>query len=210
MGLTRRDFFKRTGCALGATALLAGIEQLSLIDALAQTPQAVTDYRALVCIFLSGGNDCNNTIVPYTDYNATGGYNSVRSASGLAIPQSSLLKISPPNTGGLEFGLHPNLSPEQASASNPPGLLPIWQAGKLAVLCNVGTLVQPLTRALYQSTPSARPYQLFSHSDQVTQQQTSVSNTPGQTGWGGRISDVLSNVNGAAPLPMVISTAGTA
>ncbi|HYX40676.1 MAG TPA: DUF1501 domain-containing protein [Pyrinomonadaceae bacterium] len=210
MGLTRRDFFKRTGCALGATALLAGIEQLSLIDALAQTPQAVTDYRALVCIFLSGGNDCNNTIVPYTDYNATGGYNSVRSASGLAIPQSSLLKISPPNTGGLEFGFHPNLSPEQASSSNPPGLLPIWQAGKLAILCNVGTLVQPLTRALYQSTPSARPYQLFSHSDQVTQQQTSVSNTPGQTGWGGRISDVLSNVNGAAPLPMIISTAGTA
>ena len=88
MGLTRRDFFKQTGCALGATAMLAGLEQLSLIDALAQSPQSVTDYKALVCIFLSGGNDCNNTIIPFTDYNATGGYNSVRSGSGLAIPQS--------------------------------------------------------------------------------------------------------------------------
>jgi uncharacterized protein (DUF1501 family) len=210
MGLTRRDFFKQTGCALGATAMLAGLEQLSLMDVLAQSPQSVADYKALVCIFLSGGNDCNNTIIPYTDYNATGGYNAVRNGSGLAIPQSALLKISPPNTGGLEFGLHPNLSPEVANAGSTAGLLPVWQAGKLAVLCNVGTLIQPLTRTQYQSTPSLRPYQLFSHSDQVTQQQTSISNTPAQTGWGGRISDVLANVNGAAPLPMVISTAGTA
>src|SRR5205823_5158919 len=87
---------------------------------------------------------------------------------------------------------------------------PVWQAGKVAILCNTGTLIQPLTRAQYQSSPSLRPYQLFSHSDQVTQQQTSISNTPAQTGWGGRISDVFSSVNGAAPLPMVVSTAGTA
>src|ERR1041384_5948357 len=210
MGLTRRDFFKQTGCALGATAMLAGLEQLSLMDVLAQSPQSVADYKALVCIFLSGGNDCNNTIIPYTDYNATGGYNAVRNGSGLAIPQSALLQIAPSNLGGVKFGLHPNLSPEVANAGSTAGLLPVWQAGKLAVLCNVGTLIQPLTRTQYQSTPSLRPYQLFSHSDQVTQQQTSISNTPAQTGWGGRISDVLANVNGAAPLPMVISTAGTA
>ncbi len=210
MGLTRRDFFKRTGCALGATALLSGLEQFSLIDAFAQTPDAVSDYKALVCIFMSGGNDGNNTVIPYDDYNVTGGYGAVRTASGLAIPQSALLQIAPNNLGGIKYGLHPNLSPEQAGATGTaPGLLPLWQANRLAILCNVGTLIQPLTRTIYQSTPSARPYQLFSHSDQVTQQQSSVSNTPAQLGWGGRVSDVLANINGAAPLPMVVSTAGT-
>jgi uncharacterized protein (DUF1501 family) len=210
MSLTRRDFFRRTGCALGATALLSGLEQLSIIDALAQTPQSVSDYKALVCIFLSGGCDGNNVVIPYDGYNDAGGYNAVRSASGLAVPQSALLQIAPSNLGGVKFGLHPNLSPEVANTGVAAGLLPVWQAGKLAILCNVGTLVQPLTRTQYQSTPSARPYQLFSHSDQVTQQQTSISSTPAQTGWGGRISDVMTNVNGSAPLPMIISTAGTA
>jgi uncharacterized protein (DUF1501 family) len=210
MGLTRRDFFKSTGCALGATALLSGLEQFSLIDAFAQTPQSVSGYKALVCIFMSGGSDGNNVVIPYDDYNVAGGYNAVRNGSGLAIPQSALLQIAPNNLGGIKFGLHPNMSPEVANAGTPAGLLPVWQAGKLAVMCNVGTLVQPLTRTQYQTSPSARPYQLFSHSDQVTQQQTSISNTPGQTGWGGRISDNLLGVNGSAPLPMVISTGGTA
>jgi uncharacterized protein (DUF1501 family) len=119
------------------------------------------------------------------------------------------LQITPFNLG-VKYGLHPNLSPEVANPGSAQGLLPIWQAGKLAVLCNVGTLIQPLTKTQYQSSPSLRPYQLFSHSDQVTQQQTSISSTPAQTGWGGRISDVLANVNGSAPLPMIISTGGTA
>lgn len=217
MGLTRRDFFKRTGCALGATALLSGLEQFSLIDAFAQAPEAVTDYKALVCIFLSGGNDGNNTIISLDQYDGpagstTQGYSNVRAGSSLAIPRTALLPINP--LSGGQYGLHPNLSPEVANATTsgnptPPGLLPIWQAGRLAVLCNVGTLIQPLTRTMYQSTPSARPYQLFSHSDQVTQQQTSISTTPTQLGWGGRVSDVLANINAAAPLPMVVSVAGT-
>ena len=215
MGLTRRDFFRRTGCGLGATALLSGLEQFRLIDAFAQTPAAASDYKALVCIFMSGGNDGVNMVVPYDDYNAPGGYAAVRGGSGLAIPQSALLQIAPNNLGGVKFGLHPNLSPEVANPTTngsptAPGLLPVWQAGKLAVLCNVGTLTQPLTRTQYQTSPSARPYQLFSHSDQVTQQQSSVSTAPAQDGWGGRVADVLTNLNGAAPLPMVVSTAGTA
>lgn len=213
MARTRRDFLKQSGCALGAAALLSSVEQFSLLNAYAQQASlAATDYKALVCIFLSGGNDGNNTIIPFDGYSA---YSSVRLNSGLAIPQSALLQISPLNAGGLKYGLHPNLSPEVANpttngAPTAPGLLPIWNAGKLAILCNVGTLVQPLTRTIYQTTPSARPYQLFSHSDQVTQQQSSVSTAPEQTGWGGRTADVLSSVNGSSPaLPMAISTAGT-
>src|SRR5437016_3321455 len=127
MGLTRRDFFKQTGCALGATAMIAGLEQLSLIDALAQSPQSVTDYKALVCIFLSGGNDCNNSVVSLDQYDGptgstTTGYANVRNSSGLAIPRSALLQINP--SSGGQYGLHPNLSPEVANTGNAAGLLP--------------------------------------------------------------------------------------
>lgn len=191
---------------MGAAALLSGIEQFGLVNALAQ---GTTDYKALVCVFLSGGNDGNNMIVPYDDYNSPGGYNAVRGASQLAVPQASLLQISPISQAGRRFGFHPNLSPEQATPAAMQGLLPLWQQQKLAVVCNVGTLVQPVSKQQYQSNPGTRPYQLFSHSDQVNQQQTCVSNAPAQLGWGGRTSDTLNGINGAAPLPMVISIAGS-
>jgi uncharacterized protein (DUF1501 family) len=84
----------------------------------------------------------------------------------------------------------------------------IWNAGKLAVLCNVGSLVRPITRAQYIAN-IGRPYQLFSHSDQVNQQMTSIANTVGQTGWGGRIADKTNALNGNVALPMNISLAGT-
>jgi uncharacterized protein (DUF1501 family) len=86
-----------------------------------------------------------------------------------------------------------------------------WSQNKLAVLCNYGSLLQPTTKAQYQSNVGGafRPYQLFSHSDQVAQQMTSISNQVGQTGWGGRISDLTGGLNGAVPLPMNISVAGT-
>ena len=164
-----------------------------MISALAQT--GATDYRALVCVFLNGGNDGNNMIVPYDDYAA---YNAVRSAAGLAVSQASLLQVTAPSHQSRRFGFHPNMTELQT----------LYTQGRLAVLCNTGTLVQPLTRAIYQSTPSARPYQLFSHSDQVNQQQSCVSNGPAQTGWAGRAADAMIALNGAAPLPMIISISG--
>lgn len=205
MAQSRRTFLKRTGCALTGAAIVSSLEQLNLISAMAQQPTAASDYKALVCIFMSGGNDCNNTIVPLdAEYNT---YASVRSASGLALSQQVLLPVSP--ISGRQFGLHPNLSPEVANPATAfKGLLDLWNQQKLAVLCNVGTLVQPLTRAQYQSGVG-RPYQLFSHSDQVAQQQASISNNPSQTGWGGRIADVTSSLNGSVPLPMNVSVSGT-
>lgn len=188
----------RTACGLaGSAALAASIEKLSLIRALAHSAADASDYKALVCVFLEGGNDGANTIVPYDDYNAPGGYAAVRGASGLAISKADLLQVSPPSGHGLKFGLHPSLVELQSLFNNQ----------RLAVLCNTGTLVQPVTRALFQSGVG-HPYQLFSHSDQVNQQQTVVSTEPGQTGWGGRISDAMTGANGAAPFPMAISTAG--
>jgi uncharacterized protein (DUF1501 family) len=117
----------------------------------------------------------------------------------LAISQASLNQISPISTGGRKFGLHPGMTEMKT----------LFDQQKLAILCNVGTLTQPLTKTVYQSSPSKRPYQLFSHSDQVTQQQSSISDTPGDSGWGGRASDAMQGINGNAPLPMIVSLAGT-
>ena len=211
MKRSRRDFLRDTGCGLTSAAVVASLAQLNIINAFAQQQQVAvaTDYRALVCIFLFGGTDANNMIVPFDQYNATGGYNDTRGASGLAVPQSALLKIMPSNTGGIAFGLHPNLSPEANNPGQANGLLGVWNAGKLAVLCNYGSLVQPIMRAQYQANVG-RPYQLFSHSDQQTQQQTVVANSVGQTGWGGRVSDKTGGLNpNGAPLPMVVSVAGS-
>lgn len=175
MKLTRREFMLQAsacmGYALGAAAFATGIQRFGLINAFAQG----SDYRALVCIFLAGGNDGNNMVVP----TSTDGYNlysTARAASGLAIAQGSLLTVKPPSIG-TEFGLHPSLAELHA----------LWGSAspKVAVVCNVGPLLQPLNRQDYLNG-SPRPYQLFSHSDQVAQWQTAISDRVGSTGWGGR------------------------
>lgn len=201
MASSRRDFIRQSGCALGAAALLSGLDRFRFVNALAQSSTAaLTGYRALVCIFLSGGNDGNNTVIPIDDYNS---YSNARSGPGLALAQSALQPLNQlptPQPNGTHFGFHPSM----------PEMKDLFNQNRLAVLCNVGTLVQPLTRAQYQSGASGnpKPYQLFSHSDQTAQQQSSVSLTPAQTGWGGRTADQLSGANAGAALPMVVSIAG--
>jgi uncharacterized protein (DUF1501 family) len=198
MEQSRRDFLFRTSCAaLGAAAFSAGVEQFGLLSALAEE-QAPTDYRALVCIFMSGGNDGNNCVVPL-DATGYGQYTAVRGSAGLAIPQGTLLSVTPPSIG-LPFGLHPNLT----------GLHQIWNQGKMAVVCNVGPLVEPTTRTTFRNGTAKRPYQLFSHSDQVTQWQTSRPDTRSQTGWGGRLSDRIVSLNGGSVFPVVTSISGAA
>ncbi|HSV32569.1 MAG TPA: DUF1501 domain-containing protein [Pyrinomonadaceae bacterium] len=214
MKRSRRNFLRDSACGLTAAAMVSSFEQLNLVNAMVnQQPEVASDYRALVCIFLFGGSDCNNVVIPYTDYNnptggTTNGYSNVRGTSQLAIPQADLLQITPANSAGVVYGLHPNLSPEAFNAGQPNGLLGVWNTGKLAILCNVGSLVQPITRAQYASG-IGHPYQLFSHSDQQTQQQTSFASSAGQTGWGGRVADKTGSLNGNVVLPMNISVAGT-
>lgn len=192
---------------------MSGFSRFSQISALAadsQAAAAATDYKALVCIFLFGGIDMNNVVIPYDNY---ADYVKVRPTTGIGIPQANLLQIQPPSQSGLKYGFNPNLSPEVANSANTPGLLPLWQQGKLAVLCNVGTLVQPITRSqfLAGSVVGARPDNLFSHSDQQNQWQSSISSsTKAQqiTGWGGRIADATIGLNGTATFPMIVSTGG--
>ncbi len=212
MKRTRREFLRDSACGLTAAAVVSSLDRLSAVNAMVQQqPAAASDYKALVCVFLNGGSDNNNMVVPYTGYSDANGYDATRTASGLAIPKSALLQISPPNQAGNVFGLHPNLSPEVANAGQLPGLMGPWNQGKLAILCNYGSLLQPTTKAQYQSNVGGafRPYQLFSHSDQVNQQMTSICKTTGQTGWGGRVADNTGSLNGVTVLPMAISVTGT-
>jgi len=193
MSQSRREFLRRSGCALGAATLVSGIENFGMVNALAQ---GTTDYRALVCIFLAGGNDGNNVVVPLSS-SGYSSYSSVRGASGLAIAQASLLSITPPSIGD-PFGLHPNL----------PELQTLWSQQKLAVVSNVGPLVYPITRQQYQSSAVARPYQLFSHSDQIAQWQTGRSDAVSPTGWGGRAADTFGPY--ASGFPMITALSGGA
>jgi uncharacterized protein (DUF1501 family) len=198
---SRRDFLRRSGCtAAGVAAIATGLDRLSLVNVMA----APTDYRALVCVFMSGGNDCNNMVIPLDAGYAA--YSAVRAPAGLAIAEAALqgAAILPPALG-VRFALHPSLGPAVAGA---PSILGLFNAGKAAVVANVGPLVEPLTRAQYQGS-GRKPYQLFSHSDQVTQWQTGYSSTRGQTGWGGRIADEVVSLNLGNGFPLVTSIAGT-
>jgi uncharacterized protein (DUF1501 family) len=192
MNFSRRHFLRMAGYGVGGSVLTSFIHKFSLGTALAQ---GGGDYRALVCIFLAGGNDGNNTVIPYDDYAS---YAAVRpSTVAFSVPQANLLQITPPSLGAT-FGLHPTL----------PDLQALFQQGKLAILSNVGPLLQPLTRAQYMNPANPRPIQLFSHSNQVSQWQTSRSDGSSATGWGGRVADLL-EPSPPPVFPMITSIAGT-
>ena len=191
MATSRRDFLRTSACALGGMALASSLESFGIVHAL--TPQVATDYKAMVCVFLNGGNDGNNMFVSLDQYT---NYSNARNAAGLAIPQASLLPVSP--VSGGSYGFHPNM-PEMQS---------LFNSGKLAVLCNSGPLVEPLTRTTYQNGTGKKPLQLFSHSDQVGLFQTAIANSVSQTGWGGRVADKTLGLNGGATFPNNVSIAG--
>lgn len=155
----------------------------------------VNDYKALVCIFLYGGNDGNNLLVPRSgaDYSS---YASARNL--LALPQSSLLPITPVNGDGRDYGLHPACTQLQT----------LFSQGRLAILSNVGPLLAPLTRSQFLAGSAAIPPQLFSHNDQAIHWQTSIPDVAPRTGWGGRCADLLASVNQGSQISMSISLAG--
>jgi uncharacterized protein (DUF1501 family) len=185
-------------------ALATQLDHFGLVSALTKDKGQGDggDYKALICLFLSGGNDGLNVVVPnhasgsISNYAA---YSGVRAASSLAIPQANLLPITVPRMGGLTYGLHPNMVEMQT----------LWNQQKLAIVCNAGTLVMPMTRTTYQNNTVQKPYQLFSHSDQVQQAQASNSAIPVSAGWGGRTSDLTTGLNPGAPIPMITSVAGS-
>jgi uncharacterized protein (DUF1501 family) len=205
--LTRRDFVRRAACAaVGTVALHATLRDLRLMNtAVAQSNIPTGDYKALICIFLAGGNDSNNLVIP-TIQSEWNNYAAIRTPV-LALPLSggpyNVLPINPLVGDGHNYGLHP-ACPELAAMFNGTD---INNTGKLAILFNTGTLVYPLTRAQYQAGKQ-NPPQLFSHADQVTQWQTSIPDQPPLTGWGGRVADLLASVQPNAKISMSVTLNG--
>ncbi len=217
----RREFLKKSGCALSMMALATQARHFGMMSAMAQTIEEEpssdssappSDYRALVCIMLAGGNDGNNLIIPnHSDANISNYavYASSRAAQGLAIPQNQLLPISVPRLSNLTYGLHPNLGAVPGQGIN-KGIHELWGQGKLAVVANTGNMIRPMTQAQYLQMPAWRPLQLFSHPDQMSQQQTSRSDLPVLIGWGGKIADLTNTTNNpGGQIPMTTSIAGT-
>jgi uncharacterized protein (DUF1501 family) len=193
--LSRRRFIGRACAAVGATGMLSALAQLRMIGALA-ADSLPTDYKALVCLFLYGGNDSNNLLVPTdnTNYNIYAANRTV-----LALAQNTLLPISPKKySDGRTWGLHPSA----------PELQALFGQGKLALLANTGTLVQPVTLAQYNAGTVALPPQLFSHANQQVQWQSSVPDQPFTTGWGGRLADIVNALNTNPKISMSVSVAG--
>ncbi len=158
------------------------------------------EYRALVCVFMFGGNDSWNMLVPRTtaEYNA---YNASRSGdqpTGLAVPLASLLPIDPINSTGAPFGFHPSM----------PGVRDLFQTGKAAVVTNLGPLLAPTTKAQYAAGSANLPPQLFSHNDQQDQWHSLRGKNVSKTGWAGRVADLVNSQVPNQQLSISLSLAG--
>ncbi len=191
--ITRRDLLRMGAQSLGFLAAGGCLGRFSRLYAAASE---INDYRALVCIFLLGGNDGNNLIVPIkTDKQSYDDYIRVRGTVA-GLPQNLLHGIATAN-GKETYGLHPRLE----------RLGELYSQGKLAVVTNVGTLVRPISKAEYQRGAPV-PLNLFSHSDQ--QQQWQMASKPGSphNGWAGRAADVVSIRSAPPKFPVGVSTAG--
>jgi uncharacterized protein (DUF1501 family) len=190
MSFNRRTFIKSASLAAAGSA--AGLRPFGALNALAQS---ATDYKALVCIYLFGGNDGNNTLVQF-DTKGYANYSSIRGP--LAIPQSKLLQLSAAPT----FAVHPNL----------PDIQTLFDNKAAAFVANVGTLIEPTNRSQYlasQFNGNGLPSNLFSHPDQRLEWENAAPSMATPTGWAGRIADTLNvtyNANGN--FPMVTSVAG--
>jgi uncharacterized protein (DUF1501 family) len=201
-----------SGGALTMTALATQMSHFGLVSAMAQDKgtkdSAVPgDYRALVCIFLLGGNDGNNTVIPlHSDANLSNYelYSALRSPQGLAFAQNVPLPFSVPRMSNLTYGFHPAFG---VGANN--GLYELWGQNKMAIVTNVGTLVRPTTKAQMYDEAHPKPYNMYSHSDQAAQQQSGRSDVQIFTGWGGRLSDQRTSAdNPNSLIPMITSIAG--
>ena len=186
-----RRKFLGGAAAFGAASLLT---RLSMSEAMAQS---VPSYKALVCVFLYGGNDGNNLVVPLTTagYAAYAGVRGAQSAGGIALDQASLLPLGEAS-GAANYGLHPLMT----------GMQSLWSQKRAALLFNVGTLTQPMTVDEFKNRPALRPHNLFSHSDQQYAQQSATTDGLVADGWGGRIADRLGSAAGVVPVG--ISLAG--
>ena len=190
--VSRRDFLKHSAlCSLGGSSLFSLMSQLNMAHAQIGDPD---DYRALVCVFLYGGNDAFNMLVPFTqsDYDA---YADTR--RNLAVPRDQLIPLSPLNPMPADYGLHPELGDIES----------LFASGKLSFIGNIGALVEPTTQDDYVNNRVELPPQLFSHNDQQNFVMSLQATKP-QQGWASRIADIMMDANSNDLLSMNISLSG--
>ncbi len=192
MPITRRSFLSSAAMLAAGNAM--GLRPFGALNALAATGKSTSGYRALVCVFLYGGNDANNMLVQ----NESAGYSNYASLRGnLALAQKTLLPLG---TDG-KFALNPNM----------PELQSLYNNKNAALVANVGTLLTPTTRAQYLAASVETPVNLFSHSDQQLEWQNQADSAATGSGWAGRIADQLTTqMNPGAIVPMIASLDGDA
>jgi uncharacterized protein (DUF1501 family) len=211
---SRREFLRRVACLACSGGAAALLPQMRMIGtALASTTASLPGYRALVCVYLSGGNDSWNLLVPF-DASRYGVYVSARSGIydpttnpgglGLSLPtgaQVAAQKIvdgNDPSSATNQYFLHPSV----------PELTTLFNQGHLAFVVNVGTLVRPITMADYKASSANYPQQLFSHADQTSQWHQGYAVENATLGWGGQCGDLVKSSNANAELSPCISIAG--
>ena len=197
----RRDFLKTAGCAaLGSATFFSALFDLGMAnEAAARAVKAYStttgDYKALVCILLAGGNDSFNMLVPYGG-SAYDEYKTTR--SNIALKSEDILPLTPLAGSQIPLAVHPSM----------PEVQQLFDAGRLAFVANVGTLVEPTTKQQFNSGGVRVPLGLFSHADQIQQWQTSVPQSRSANGWGGRMADILQSMNSNQNISMNISLSG--
>jgi uncharacterized protein (DUF1501 family) len=202
--ISRRKFLGQASCAsLGSVAFLNSVLNLGMINTLAARPHITSnaaDYKAIVCILLSGGADSYNMLIPtdatnYTEYAAT--------RSTLAIPNVGSLNGALPlnfTNAGRSYGVNPYM----------PKVQQLFNANKLSFVSNIGTLIEPIpSKTVFNSGVKKIPLGLYSHSDQIMQWQTSVPQDRSAVGFAGRMADILHDMNTIDKISMNISMAGT-
>ncbi|MEY3897840.1 MAG: hypothetical protein RLZZ214_3361 [Verrucomicrobiota bacterium] len=203
--ISRRKFIGQASCAgISSIPLLNTLLNLRLASSIANAaPPASGGYRAIVCLFLSGGNDSSNMLAPYSGPSSThaNAFTEYQISRGnLALAQTEMHQITPLNTPGRTFGVHPSM----------PNLAAIFEAGDAAFIANVGTLIEPVqNRAQVAAASKFLPLGLYSHSDQIEQWQTSVPHSRSGIGWAGRMMDLIKDINPGQAVSMNISMDGS-
>ncbi|MGV7207519.1 DUF1501 domain-containing protein [Oxalobacteraceae bacterium A2-2] len=200
---TRRGFLGTMLAMAGSGAMPFTLNLAAMGNAAAQN---ANDYKAMVCLFLAGGNDHFNTVLA-TDSTSWSAYQRIRTTSdagSIALPAAGaaggVLPITPTSPqAGRSYALHPSLGP----------LKDLFDAGRLAILANVGTLVMPTTLLQYKAQSVQLPARLFSHNDQQASWQSSQTETSASSGWGGRIADLMASANGSATFTCVSGSGNT-
>ena len=191
--VSRRNFLQKTALLAAAT----GLGRIGLLNARAQSvPSSPSDYKALVCVFMLGGNDGHNMLVPM---NGTARAKYLAARGSLALPDGNTAVLPITAKNGTPYGLNGGMS----------ALHPLWAEGKLACIANMGMLVKPTTRAQYIGATVGLPTNLFSHSDQIVAMQAGDPYGSGGSGWAGRVADATRAMNAAATFPPGISFAGS-